>query len=60
MEQAVDQFTSYATVLITLLFAGLLTHASVIMTVGGLILLALRLYVDGMKAWRTYRKENDG
>lgn len=52
-----SQFTSYVTVLLSLVLAGVMAHGPVLMTVGGLLLLCLRLYVDGTKAWRTFRKE---
>lgn len=55
----IDSITTYVIALFTLLFATILVHASTIMTVGGLVLLALRLYVDGKRAWRTWKTRKD-
>ena len=57
--QVIDSATSYIVALLTIAFATILIHASAIMTVGGLILLLLRLYVDGSKAWKTWKEDRD-
>ena len=55
----IDSLTTYVVAIFTLLFATILIHASAIMTVGGILLLALRLYVDGSRAWRTWQRNKD-
>lgn len=59
MGQALDSLTTYAVAILAFLFAGLMANASVLLTIGGLVLMALRLYVDGSKAWRTYKRNKD-
>lgn len=54
--QLFDSLTTYAVGLLALMLATVLAHASVAATLGGLVLLALRLYVDGSKAWRAYKR----
>jgi len=57
--RVIDSLTTYVVALFTLLFASILAHAYAIMTIGGLILLLLRLYVDGSKAWKTWKGDSD-
>ena len=57
--QVIDSLTSYTLALFVLAFTNILANASGIMTVGGLILLGLRLYVDWVKARQTYRDHNE-
>lgn len=59
MEQAIDSLTTYAVAGLSILFATVMMHSSAILTVGGLILMALRLYVDGSKAYRTWKRNKD-
>ncbi|QXP44058.1 hypothetical protein [Stappia phage SI01] len=57
MEQ-VDSAVSYITAGAALVFSFMVEASPAIMAVGGLVLLALRLFVDGRKAWREItRKE---
>ncbi|WVH05423.1 hypothetical protein ZHAWSFBX_CDS_0064 [Agrobacterium phage Alfirin] len=50
MNEILESSTSYAVAVVTIGAAAVLDNASTIMTVGGLVLLALRLYVDGKRA----------
>lgn len=59
MGQALDSLTTYAVAILSLLFATLMVHASVLLTIGGLVLMLLRLYVDGSKAYRTFKRNKD-
>lgn len=56
MGQLFDSLTTYAVALLALMLATVLAHASTAATLGGLVLLLLRLYVDGSKAWRAYKR----
>lgn len=54
MNAFIESGTSYCIALVVLSATTIITHAPTIMTVGGLVLLGLRLYVDGkraLKAW---------
>lgn len=55
MNETADGLTSYILALVYLFYAAVLANSSAIMTIGGLILLGLRLYVDGKKAWRVFK-----
>lgn len=57
--QVIDSLTSYTLAFFVLAFTTVLSNASGIMTVGGLILLGLRLYVDWVKARQTYLDHNE-
>lgn len=57
--QTLDSLTSYTLAFFVLAFTAILENAGGIMTVGGLILLGLRLYVDWVKARQTYRDHNE-
>lgn len=59
MGQYIESATSWLIALIMMAFASLIVHASVIMTFGGLILLGLRICVDGAKAVKTWKGERD-
>lgn len=59
MGQALDSMTTYAVALLSILFATVMVHSAAILTVGGLLLMFLRLYVDGSKAWRTWQRNKD-
>lgn len=59
MGQALDSLTTYAVALLSILFATVMVHSAAILTVGGLVLMLLRLYVDGSKAWRTWKRNKD-
>lgn len=50
MSSLIESGTSYAVAAVVITAAAVLDNASTIMTVGGLVLLALRLYVDGKRA----------
>ena len=58
MRETIDGIISYAAAFVVLLFGFVLAYSSTIMTIGGLVLLALRIYVDGMKAWKTYKERH--
>lgn len=57
--QVLDSLTSYTLAFFVLAFTALLDNASGIMTIGGMILLGLRLYVDWTKARQAYREHKD-
>ena len=57
--QALDSLTTYAVAALSIMFATVMVNSGVILTVGGLVLMALRLYVDGSKAWRTWQRNKD-
>lgn len=57
--QVVDSLTSYTLAFFVLAFTAMLDNASGIMTLGGMILLGLRLYVDWTKARQAYREHKD-
>ena len=57
--ETVDGVTSWLLALFMILLAGVITHASAIMTVGGIIIMLLRMYVDGVKAYRVWKDRND-
>lgn len=58
MKDYVDSFLSYAIGILLLLYSGVIQYSSEIMTVGGLVLMLARLYVDGGKAIQTWRERN--
>lgn len=55
MEKTESAF-SYVLALFLLMFTTIVDNASGIMTFGGLVLLGLRLYVDGKKAQQVYKE----
>ena len=55
MRETAESAISYVLGLGFLLYSQVLTHANEIMTLGGLVLLAARLYVDGGKAIKVWR-----
>ena len=61
MRQFLDGMTAYMAAVMSLLFSyvsgTLETLVPFMMTIGGLVLLILRLYIDGSRAIKTY-KEN--
>lgn len=57
--QALDSLTSYTLAFFILAFTAILDNASGIMTIGGMVLLGLRLYVDWTKARTTYQEHKD-
>lgn len=59
MGQVLDSLTTYAVALLSIMFATIMANSAVILTVGGLVLMLLRLYVDGSKAWRTWKRNKD-
>lgn len=58
MREHVESGVSYILGLGFVLYSNVLTHSNEIMTLGGLILLGARLYVDGGKAIKTWRQRN--
>lgn len=57
MNAVIESATTYAVATVVLTTTLVLSHAPAIMTFGGLVLLGLRLYVDGKKAYRAWRGE---
>lgn len=55
MKEHAESIVSYMLGIGFLLYSSVLTHANEIMTLGGLVLLAARLYVDGGKAIKVWR-----
>lgn len=55
-----ESITSYAIGVLAIAFDAMLANAPTIMTIGGLVLLVMRLYVDGVRAWKTYKGDKDG
>lgn len=51
-----EGLTSYVVAFFFMSFGALLDNASTVMTLGGLVLLGLRLYVDSMNAKQVYRQ----
>lgn len=51
----IESATSYSVVVVSLLLTSILEHASDAITIGSLVLLSLRLYVDGGKALDKWR-----
>lgn len=58
-KEIVESLMSYVIALGAILFTALSANLSTIMTVGGLVLLLLRLYVDITKAYRTYKEHKE-
>lgn len=54
-----DSLTTYTLAFFVLAFTVVVDHASGIMTVGGILLLGLRLYGDGVKARQVYRESKE-
>lgn len=59
MKDYLDSALSYVLGVLFLLYSAVLSNSEEIMTIGGLLLLAARLYVDGGKAYRTWRERRD-
>lgn len=57
--EAIDSVFTYVLAMFIIAFAFLQTHVSVIMTVGGVILLIVRLYTDVLKAYRAYKEHQE-
>jgi hypothetical protein len=55
MHTLLDSITTYATAAVVLSLTLVVTNAPAIMTIGGVILLGLRLYVDGSRAYRVWK-----
>jgi len=55
MSSLIDSITTYATATIVLSLTLVVTTAPTIMTIGGVILLGLRLYVDVSRAYRVWK-----
>lgn len=59
MREIVDGAFAYAVGTAALFSSVLWEHRDEITTVGGLIVLGFRLYVDGSRAYRKWRGKND-
>lgn len=59
MREHAESLISYVLGLGFLFYSSVLTHSNEIMTLGGLVLLGARLYVDGGKAWKTWRRRHE-
>lgn len=57
--QVLDSLTSYAIAFFLLSFTTIVDNASTVMTLGGMVLLGLRIYVDFVKARKTYAEHQD-
>lgn len=55
MERVMEAIQSYLVALIVLSFTAVMANAPTIMTVGGIMLLAIRLAVDGVRLYRVWR-----
>lgn len=55
MREAIDSALSYTLAIFIILFAGIVQYADIILQLGGLVLLLLRLYVDGVRAYKTMK-----
>ena len=53
----IDSCISYFIGSTAIAFDVAMRNAPTIMTIGGLILLGLRLYTDSVRAWRTYKRK---
>lgn len=53
-----DSAFSYVLGVLLIVYSSLISSAEEIMTIGGILLLGLRLYVDGGKAIRVWRERN--
>lgn len=59
MNALIESGTTYATAAVVLAITTMTVHAPAIMTLGGLVLLVLRLYVDGKRALKVWRGHYD-
>ncbi|QIG67223.1 hypothetical protein [Rhizobium phage RHEph15] len=55
MKETIDSLLSYTVGAGFLFYSHLLANADAILTLGGMVLLGCRLYVDGGKAVKTWR-----
>jgi hypothetical protein len=55
MYDILDSVFTYVLALLSIALATVVVHAGVAMTIGGLVLLVLRLYVDGKRAWHMWK-----
>ena len=55
----IDTIMAYFIAAVSFLYAGIIGHSSEILTIGSIILLVLRVYVDGTKAFAVWRKKKD-
>lgn len=58
MRETVDTVFGYFVVITLFLYSNILQFSDEIMTLGGLLLLGCRLYVDGGKAWKSWKDRN--
>lgn len=58
MKEAFDTAFGYFVVITLFLYSNILEFSDEIMTIGGLVLLGCRLYVDGGKAVKSWRDRN--
>lgn len=57
MNETLDSASSYCVVVIAGAYSWLMDASSDILTVGSLILLGIRLWVDGRRLWKSKRDE---
>lgn len=57
MKDALEGLSSYLLAAFMIAFAFTVDHASVIMKLGGILLLGIRLYSDGKRAYKTWKGE---
>ncbi len=57
MKETLEAVTSYLLAAFMIAFAFTVDHASVIMKLGGILLLCIRLYADGKRAYKTWKGE---
>lgn len=60
IREAVDTVFGYFVVATLFLYSTVLHYSDEIMTLGGLLLLGCRLYVDGKRAVTTWRERHGG
>lgn len=54
----IDSCVSYFIGATAIAFDVVMRNAPTIMTIGGLVLLSLRLYTDAIRAWRTFKNKD--
>jgi hypothetical protein len=58
MTQFLDGLLSYVLAIFLVMFGFLVTNSSAILTLGGILLLAIRLYADGKRAYREWKGDH--
>lgn len=59
MNNFLDSTFSYALAAFLVAFSFLVDHSSTVLSLGGILLLCIRLYADGKRAVRAWRNEYD-